>query len=169
MFKKHAITISEESWGFPSGFIDCETFQFNTNLGYLYIGHNDNTEANRWWIPIASADLNFGNEFHISFEMSIPKIHNNGLSVHYMIDENKIVHIMHKGKFTVGYGSVSMAEFFEYYRNNPGKWQAISFNNYDYLELGKLSLNITDADFIGLLDSLAQFAAFIPVFKDQYR
>jgi hypothetical protein len=169
MFKKQATNVSEETWGFPSGFIDCDTFQFITNLGNLYIGHNDNEEANRWWIPVASEDLNFGTEFHIAFEMSIPKTQNRSLSVHYMIDDNKMVHIMHKGKFTVGYGSVSMAEFFEYYQDNPGRWQVISFIDYDYLELAKLNLQVTDKDFNELVESLAQFAAYIPAFKNQYR
>jgi hypothetical protein len=86
-----------------------------------------------------------------------------------MIDDNKTVHILHKGKFTVGHGSVSMYEFFDYYRENPGKWSLINFNFQNYLELGKVNLVLTDNDFRGLLDSLAEFARYIPAFKDKYR
>jgi hypothetical protein len=62
-----------------------------------------------------------------------------------------------------------MAEFFEYYQDNPGRWQVISFIDYDYLELAKLNLQVTDKDFNELVESLAQFAAYIPAFKNQYR
>jgi len=44
------------------------------------------------------------------------------------------------GKFTVGHGSISTREFFEYYRANPGKWQLMQFNGYDYLKLAKIGI-----------------------------
>ena len=91
------------------------------------------------------------------------------LSVHYAIDENNIVHILHKGKFTVRHGSVSMWKFFDYYRKSRGKWQLIHWNNHDYLVLGKVNLAVTDAEFAELLDSLAEFARYIPDFKINYR
>lgn len=167
--EKHAIDKSEESWGHPHGAIYCDTFTFNTKHGTIYLGHDDFIEQNRWWIPIGIEEPVFGPDFTISFEMCIPKTENRYLSVHYMIDDNKTIHIFHKGKFTVGHGSVSMHEFFDYYKNNPGKWQLTKVNFQDYLELGKVNIAITDTDFSGLLDSLADFAKYIPSFKDKYR
>ena len=102
-------------------------------------------------------------------QAGIPKTLNKNLSVHYTIDDNKVIRILHKGKFTVGHGSVSMAEFFNYYRNNPGRWQLISFLDYDYLELAQLNTNLTDTDFVGLLDSLSEFTKYIRNFKNLHR
>jgi hypothetical protein len=45
----------------------------------------------------------------------------------------------------------------------------ISFSYYDYLELDKMDSTIIDADFIGLLNSLAEFTLYIAKFKDGYR
>ncbi|MFC2012473.1 hypothetical protein ACFLVU_05020 [Chloroflexota bacterium] len=169
MCEKHATGKDEEDWGYPTGVISCETFSFDTKYGTMYIGHDDFIEKQRWWIPIGLEEQAFITELAISFEMCIPKTDNRYLSVHYAMDDNKIVHILHKGKFTVGHGSVSMYEFFNYYRKNLGKWKLTKVNFQDYLELGKVNIAITDADFSGLLDSLADFAKYIPAFKDKYR
>jgi len=64
---------------------------------------------------------------------------------------------------------VSMHEFFSYYQPNPGRWPVISFSSYKYLGLRKVSLPITDDEFLSLLESLAGFASYIPGFKDNYR
>jgi len=169
MFQKHAVATSEEEWGYPGGIHFCDTYSFNTKHGLLYIGHDDLIDKKRWWIPVGLEERNSVEQLPISFEICIPKIHNMFVSVHYTIDDHNIIHILHKGKFTVGYGSVSMDDFFKYYRANPGNWQVINFNYRDYLELGRVHLVLTDADFIGLLDSLADFANYIPDFKIKYR
>ena len=91
------------------------------------------------------------------------------LSVHYGIDDDNRVRILHKGKVTVGHGAVSMHEFLSCYRNNPGRWPVISFSSYKYLGLRKVSLPITDDEFVSLLESLAGFASYIPGFKENYR
>ena len=169
MCEKHATKRDEEGWGFPSGIIDCDTYSFNTQQGMIYIGHSATVVENRWWIPISLESQAYVNELAIAFEMNIPKARNMHLSVHYAIDDDNCIHILHKGKLTVGHSSVSMYKFFNYYRNNPGKWPAISFFGYEYLELGKVSLPITDDEFLGLLESLAGFANYIPGFKDNYR
>ena len=168
MCEKHAATRDEEEWGFPSGIIDCDTYSFNTEQGMMYIGHSDTVVENRWWIPIGLESQAYINELAIAFEMNIPRTENLHLSVHYAIDDNNYIHILHKGKVTARYG-LRMEEFFNYYRNNPGRWPVISFFGYDYLELGKVSLPITDDEFLGLLESLAGFANYIPGFKDNYR
>ena len=169
MVQKHATNVGEDSWGYPSGVHYCDTYSFNTKYGTLYMGHDDFIEEKRWWVPIALEEQISGHQLPIAFEMCIPKTRNMHVSVHYAIDDNNIVHILHKGKFTVGHGSVSMWEFFDYYRKNRGKWQLIKFNYYDYLVLGKVNLVITDTDFAELLESLAEFARYIPNYKSNYR
>ena len=169
MFQKHATNVRKKDWGHPHGTDYCDTYSFNTKYGTLHIGHDDYVQEERWWIPIVLEEQISGAQLSIAFEMNIPKTRNMRLSVHYAIDENNIVHILHKGKFTVRHGSVSMSQFFGYYGKNPGKWQLIHWNNHDYLVLGKVNLVLTDAEFIGLLDSLADFANYIPDFKMKYR
>jgi hypothetical protein len=169
MCEKHAVAKDEDEWGYPHGVTYCDTFSFNTKHGTMYIGHDDLTEKNRWWIPIGLEEQIVWDYLSISFEMCIPKTRNMRVSIHYALDDNNIVHILHKGKFTVGHGSVSMDDFFNYYRRNPGRWQVISFNYQDYLELGKVSLVINYAEFLDLLESLAEFANYIAGFKDNYR
>lgn len=169
MFEKHATNIGEDSWGFPSGILYCDTYSFNTKYGTLYVGHDDFIEEKRWWIPITLEEQAYGDQLPIAFEMNIPKTRNMHVSVHYVIDDNNIVHILHKGKFTVGHGSVCMSEFFDYYRKKPGKWQLMKFSYYEYLVLGKVNLVLADTDFTQLLDSLAEFARYIPDFKIKYR
>ena len=169
MFGKHATNIGQDSWGFPSGINYCDTYSFNTKYGTLHVGHDDFTEAKRWWIPITLEEQVYGDQLPIAFEMCIPKTRNVQVSVHYAIDDNNIVYILHKGKFTVGHGSVSMSDFFDYYQKHPGKWQLIKFNYYDYLLLAKVNLVLADADFTQLLDSLAEFTRYIPNYKSNYR
>ena len=169
MCEKHATTKDEWGWGFPTGVIDCDTYSLETQKGTMYIGHEDFDKERRWWIPIGLESQAFGNELAIAFEMNIPKARNMHLSVHYTIDDNQKVHVLHKGKFTVGHGAVSMYEFFDYYKKNPGKWPVINFSFYEYLELGKVSLPIPDNEFLTLVESLAEFADYIPGFKDKYR
>jgi hypothetical protein len=169
MCKKYAISKNQTQWGFPSGVIYCDTYLLNTRQGMIYIGHEDFVQEQRWWIPIVSEERISGDQLSIDFEMNIPKTRNIRLAVHYAIDEHNNIHVLHKGKFTVGHGSVSMLEFFNYYRRTPGTWQIKKFNNYDYLVLGEVSLIMTDTDFTKLLESLAKFARYIPKFKDTYR
>jgi len=170
MFNKHATKKQEDEWGYPSGVLYCDTYTFNTKHGLLNIGHHDLIAEKRWWIPLVLEEQISGDQLPIAFEMCIPKTKNMHVSVHYAIDDNSVVHILHKGKFTVGHGSVSMQEFFDYYRKNPGKWQLTKFNYYDeYLVLGKVHLVLTNTEFDQLLDSLAEFAKYIPDFKSNYR
>jgi len=169
MCEKHATTKNVESWGFPTGVIDCDTYSFDTRQGTLYIGHDDTVAESRWWIPIGLESQAFGSELAIVFEMNIPKERNMHLSVHYTVDDNQKVHILHKGKFTVGHGSTSMSEFFDYYREHPGRWPIVAVNFQEYLELAKVSLPIKDSEFRSLLESLAEFARYIPDFKVKYR
>jgi len=169
MCEKHGTAKNVEGWGFPTGVIDCDTYSFDTKQGTLYIGHDDAVAENRWWIPIGLESQAYGNELAIAFEMNIPRTRNMHLSVHFAIDDDNRIHILHKGKFTVGHGSVSMDDFFAYYRKNPGKWRLIKFNYYDYLVLGEVNLILTDTDSAELLDSLAEFARYIQKFKSIYR
>ena len=169
MFQKHATNVGKKNWGHPHGIDYCDTYSFNTKCGTLYIGHDDYVQEERWWIPIVLEEQISGDQLSIAFEMNIPKTRNMRLSVHYAIDDDNIVHILHKGKVTVGHGAVSMRKFFSYYQNNPGRWQVIRFSGYEYLELGEVSLPITDDEFLGLLKSLAEFANYVPGFKDNYR
>jgi len=169
MCEKHAITKDEWGWGFPTGVIHCDTYSFETKKGTMYIGHEDFDKERRWWIPIGLESQAFGNELAIAFEMNMPKARNMHLSVHYAADDDNRIHILDKGKFTVGHSAVSMNEFFNYYRKNPGRWPVINFSYYNYIELGKVSLPMTDDEFLGFLESLAGFANYIPGFKDNYR
>lgn len=169
MCEKHATTKDKRGWGFPTGIIDCDTYSFNTKQGTLYIGHSEEVVDNRWWIPIGLESQAFGSELAIAFEMNIPKARNMHLSVHYTVDDSNRTHILHKGKVTVGRSAVSMSKFFDYYRKNPGKWPLVNFSHYEYLELGRVSLSITDDEFLGLLESLAEFADYIQRFKGNYR
>ncbi len=168
MCEKHATTKDEEGWGFPGGVHDCDTYSFNIGSGILKIGHSNTIVANRWWIPLSLESQAYVFELAIAFEMNIPKTHNMHVSIHYAINDDNEVHILHKGKVTARHG-LSMYDFFEYYRKNPGRWPVISFSGYEYLELGKINMVITDIGFKGLLDSLADFAKYIPGFKDKYR
>jgi hypothetical protein len=169
MCEKHATTKAEEGWGFPTGVIDCDTYSFTTERGTLYIGHDITVADNRWWVPIGLESHAYVNDLAIDFEMNIPKTRNMHLSVHYAIDDDNRIHILHKGKVTVGHGAVSMYEFFNYYQDNHGRWPVINFSGYDYLELGDVSLPITGSEFLGLLESLAEFARYISNFKSIYR
>lgn len=169
MFQKHATNVGKKNWGHPHGIDYCDTYSFNTKCGTLYIGHDDYVQKERWWIPIVLEEQISGDQLSIAFEMNIPKTRNMRLAVHYAIDENNIVHIPHKGRFTVGRRSVRCSEFFDYYRKNRGNWQLIHWNNRDYLVFGKVNLVLTDAAFTELLDSLAEFARYIPDFKINYR
>lgn len=170
--RKHSSGKSDEEWGYPSGFEICETFSFRTEHGTLLIGHLDRIkELGRWWIPVTLEDNSHASytQLSIDFEMSIPTQKNLYLSVHYTMDDGGAILILHKGKFTVGHGSISMREFFEYYRANPGRWQLMRFNGYDYLRLAKLDPESFDSDFLKLLPSLADFANYIHNFKNKYR
>ena len=171
--RKHSLGQSNEEWGYPSGFHVCETHLFETNHGNMYIGHLDSVEnSGRWWIPVTLED-NIRSlsttQLSIDFEMSIPARPNLRLSTHYIKDEEDNLYIVQKGKFTIGHRSISMSEFFRYYLAQPSKWQVIQFNDYDYLILVKLVLGSIDADFSYLLNSLADFANYIPGFKNRYR
>jgi len=169
MCEKHTTTKDEWGWGFPGGIIDCDTYSFNTDHGLMYIGHSDEVADNRWWIPIGLESQAYGSELAIAYEMNIPFTENRHISLHYTFDNDNRIHILHKGKVTVGHGSIGMDEFFRYYRNNPGRWPVINFSGYEYLELGKVSLPITDDEFLGLLESLAEFANYIQRFKNNWR
>lgn len=170
MCEKHATAKDVEDWGFPTGAIDCDTYSFDTKQGTMYIGHDDFQAKQRWWIPISlEEDQTYITQLVIAFEMCIPKADNRYLSVHYVLDDDGRVHILHKGKFTIGHGSASMSEFFDYYRKHPGRWPIVVVNFQDYLELGKVSLPINDDEFLGLLESLAEFANYIPEFKNNFR
>ena len=160
---------SEQEWGYPSGVNWSDTYKFDTRNGEMYVGNFENEELDRWWIPIVLESQIMNAQFPIIFEMNIPKNENLRVSVHYTINEQGIVHIWHKGKFTVGHGSRSMQDFFNYYTDNKGQWPEKSFNGYDYLELGKVHLNISDQEFGDLLESLSEFALYIPNFKNIYR
>jgi hypothetical protein len=169
MFKKQAVSASQRKWGFPSGAITCDTYLFNTDRGALYIGHDYFIKEKRWWIPICLGDQFERNELQIAFEMNIPKTSNMYLSVHYIIDDTNFVHILHKGKVTVGHSSMSMDDFFNYYQRSPGRWPVINLFGHTYLELGKVSLTIADNEFHDLLESLSGFARYITQFKNTYR
>lgn len=169
LMKKHSKRHSIEVWGFPSGNIECDTYGFQTKYGTLLMGHHNDTKHKRWWIPINLDNFGYGIQIPIAFEMCIPKAANRHLSVHYATDANDDINILHKGKFTVGYGSVSMLEFFRYYRANPGGWPIISFDGREYLLLGKLNQRLLDNSFLDLISSLAEFAKYIPSFKNKYR
>ncbi len=106
--KKHAISQTKEEWGYPSGVTYCDTYSFSTKHGMLYLGHYDYTKGDRWWIPITMEEQVSGAQLPVTFEMSIPKTRNMHVSVHYGIEDNGLAHILEKGKFTVGYGSVGM-------------------------------------------------------------
>ncbi len=170
MCEKHAINKGKKTWGFPHGIEYCDTYIFKLPRWYIYIGHLDFQAGKRWWFPVVLNSLGTADDLSIDFEMCIPKIDNPRLSVRYTIDDTKkLVHVLHKGKFTVGYGSVRMADFFDFYKNNPGEWPIIRHNFQDYLQLGAISLPMTDGDFTNLLSSLAEFANYIPNFKKKYR
>jgi hypothetical protein len=169
MCEKHATAKSVRRWGHPHGVIICDTYSFETQRGTLYIGHCDFDKERRWWIPIILKSQVFGKDLTIAFEMNIPKMENLRLSVHYAIDDDNCIHILHKGKVTVGHGAVGMYEFFDYYKKNPGRWPIIDLKGYDYLELGKVSLPLEDHEFPSLIESLAEFANYVPGFKDHYR
>lgn len=171
LMQKHAKAQIEDTWGYPSGYIDCDTYSFDTPSGTLLIGHYDFTEEKqRWWVPVCLEEPQTNNLLYIAFELSIPDAPiNNHLSVHYKIGDTGAVHVLHKGKFTVGYGAVSMADFFDYYGKTPGKWPILNSLGTQYLELGKLAPDSLDSDFTTLLDSLAEFARYVPEFKEGYR
>jgi hypothetical protein len=170
--RKHSLSQSDEDWGYPGGFHICETHLFETKHGNMYIGHLDSVEdAGRWWIPVTLEDnirSLSATQLSIDFEMSIPVRPNFHLSTHYIKDEGNL-YIVQKGNFTVGHSGIKMSDFFQYYLANPGRWQVIQFNGYDYLILVKLALKSIDAEFPYLIDSLADFANYIPGFKNRYR
>lgn len=169
MCEKNADRKEQRAWGFPHGVIKCDTYCFNTGQRTLYVGHHDIGQGERWWVPIRLEDQSASGQLQIDFELCIPKQKSMHLSVHYAVDSNDMVNILHKGKFTVGRGGVSMSTFFAYYKKDPSGWQLPEFNNREYLVLGRVSLAMTDADFTGLLESLADFARYIPKFKDAFR
>src|SRR3972149_3350514 len=152
--RKSSLGQSDKEWGYPHGVERCETFSFPIEQGTLLIGHLDRAkEWRRWWIPVALVDRAHAtySQLAIDFEMSIPAQPNLYLSVHYAVDGEAIL-ILHKGKFTVGHGSIRLHQFFEHYRANPKGWQTIRFNGYDYLVLARLVQTSFDKDFLGLLD-----------------
>ena len=171
--RKHSLDQSNKEWGYPSGFQVFETHLFKTKYGNMYIGHLDSVEdSGRWWIPVTLEVNNralSSTQLSIDFEMSIPAEPNLYLSTHYIKDGEDNLHIVSKGKFTAGPGAISMKDFFGYYMAQPGRWKVIKFNRYKYLILVKLALKSIDADFSYLLDSLADFANYIPGFKNRYR
>jgi hypothetical protein len=165
---QQAISRLQMSWGFPSGTNECDTFSFDTQYGIMYIGHSDNIVPNRCWMPIGMQSQRTVNDLTIAFEVNIPRTMNKRLSVHFTIDDDNHIHILHKGKVTAKHG-LSMNNFFNYYRNHPGQWPVIQFSMYNYLELGIVSMEVENHEFLELLDSLAIFANYIPAFKDNYR
>jgi len=169
MCEKHAASKDERVWGFPTGSIDCDTYSFVTQRGSLHVGHSEEVVDTRWWIPVGLESQAFNSALAIAFEMNIPRERNMHLSVHYVVDSHGRIYILHKGKFAIGRSSVSMSEFFAYYRKHPGRWQLMQFSNYEYLVLGRVNLDMTDTDFTTLLKSLADFAGYVPRFKDTYR
>ena len=169
MCEKHAAAKQQREWGFPNGVILCDTFSFNTRQGTLYVGHHDIGQGKRWWIPIRLEDQAADGQLQIDFELCIPKGTDMRLSVHYVIDIDNAVHIMHKGRFTVGRRGLRMSAFFASYRKNPGRWQLMEFRDHTYLVLGRVNLAMTDTDFTALLGSMADFARYIPKFKDAFR
>ena len=169
MCEKHADRKEQRAWGFPHGVIACDTYRFNTGQRTLYVGHHDIGQGERWWVPIRLEDQSASGQLQIDFELCIPKQKSMHLSVHYAVDSNDMGNILHKGKFTVGRGGVSMSTFFAYYRRHPGRWRLMEFNNHTYLVLGRVNLDMTEADFAELLESLADFAKYIPGFKDTRR
>lgn len=168
MCVKHASTKGEKTWGFPGGINDCDTYSFGTQNGNLYVGHSATIVENRWWIPINLLSQTVPEELTIAFEMNIPKERNISLSVHYVIDDDNRIRILHKGRVTARAG-LRMADFFNFYRKNPGIWPVFDFSNHQYLEFGKVSLPMTDDEFLRLLESLAAFATYITEFKNNYR
>jgi hypothetical protein len=168
MLKKHTRYAGLRNWGYPNGVITCEAYFTNTTSGNIFIGHHE-IAGNRWWIPIEIDKNLLDYDLQIAFEMCVPFTSNRNLSVHYMLDTDNSIKILHKGKFTVGRGSTKMVDFFEYYRNNPGSWQLLKWNDYDYLVLGKLDTPLSDAGFLSLIESLGEFAHYIPNFKAKFR
>ena len=168
MCEKRAARKTDERWGFPGGIIDCDTYSFNTEQGTMYIGHSTAVVENRWWIPVGLQAQRTVNELTIAFEVNIPRVVNMRLSVHFAIDDNNSIHILHKGKVTARH-SLRMDQFFAYYRNHSGRWPVIRFSGYNYLELGSVSIDVSDDEFLGFLESLAGFANYVPEFKDNYR
>ena len=164
--RKHSSGHSDEAWGFPHGWDECDTFSFRTVHGTLLIGHLDLTkELGRWWIPISLED-NYPN---IEFEINIPLEPNLRLSVHYTMDDDGAILILHKGRFTVVH-AIGMSEFFEYYRANPVIWERMQYNWYDYLILAKIEPESVDSDFLKIIiPSLADFAHYIHNFKTGIR
>ena len=168
MCRKHAIVSGQETWGYPGGMNTCDTYSFRTRRGTMHIGHDANIVENRWWIPVGLEAQRNINDLDIAYEVNIPREHNLRLSVHFMIDDANLIHILHKGKVTARH-SLSMEQFFNYYRSHPSRWPVIRVSFYDYLELGTASLPIADGEFLELLESFAEFAEYIPTFKANYR
>lgn len=164
-------TVSADTWGYPGGYYDSDTYSFKTKCGTLLIGHVDHTEQlKRWWIPVAIEEEQINNLLYIAFELSIPNDPtNNHLSIHFRTDNDGNILVLHKGKFTVGFGSLSMSDFFEYYQAHKGEWPVVNVDGQKYLKLGQFNQNHFEDDFKDFLESLACFAKYVPKFKNNFR
>jgi len=162
--------LSSVSWGWPGGQgvgIQPSTYLFTLKQGVLLLCHND--LDNRWWLAVALLDSYPTGQVSISFEFNIPKDPGTNLETAF-ISENGLIKAIHKGRFTVGRGTLSRETFFNYYRENPDYWPVMEDEGSQYLVLFTFDLNnFCYQQFYAFLSTLADFGEYITWYKDEYR
>lgn len=166
--QRYGRDIGPRLWGWPSGSEQLEvTYLFTLEQGILLLGSWD--LDNRWWLGVDLRDEYPQDQLSPKFEFNIPKAPTRNLSVVF-VRRGNLIEVLHKGKFTVGRGSISRDLFFDYYTNYPAHWPIVSDNGVRYLILFVFDLDhFYYRQFFSFLTTLAYFSDYVTWYKDQYR
>ncbi|GAI56475.1 unnamed protein product, partial [marine sediment metagenome] len=167
-FRQYGRNLGSTPWGWPGGAGELEaTYLFTMKEGVLLLGPQE--LGNRWWLGIDLRDTYPEGQLVPIFEFNIPQRPTRNLSTIFSQRENLIV-ALHKGKFTVGRGSLSSDTFFSYYANNPSSWPVLTDEGVQYLILFTFDLDhFNYSQFFSFLSTLTSFADYITWYKDEYR
>jgi len=166
--QQYGRNIGPRHWGWPSGSEQLEvTYLFTLEQGILLLGPWD--LGNRWWLGVDLKDEYPQGQLNPIFEFNIPKAPTRNLSIVFAKRGN-LIEVLHKGKFTVGRGSLSTDLFFNYYANCPSHWAIVTENRARYLILFIFDLDhFYYRQFFSFLTTLACFSDYVTWYKDQYR
>lgn len=166
--EKYGRNLGTTTWGWPGGSDDLEdTFLFTMKNAILLLGPQD--LDNRWWLGVALEDQYPEGQLVPIFEFNIPKEPNRQLSIIFTRRGN-LIEALHKGKFTIGKGSISTDIFFEYYSAYPSHWPVIIDDDVQYLILFTFDLDhFGYSQFYSFISTLTSFAEYVTWFKDEHR
>ena len=160
--------IGPRRWGWPGGSEQLEvTYLFTLEQGVLLLGPWD--LGNRWWLGVDLEDDYPQGQLTPIFEFNIPKAPTRNLSMVFAKRGN-LIEVLHKGKFTVGRGSLRSDLFFDYYADYPPHWPLVLENGERYLVLFIFDLDhFHYRQFLLFLTTVASFSDYVTCYKDQHR